>query len=124
VSKETIFREVVVGTGQKITLGATVPSDVQSMMTPAGNNSYKLKAGDFSRAESITVTVDASSKVVTTMNFKYAPGTSYAALVTTYTEAMGSPASTSGNSATWNDGQTSFQLTGNGGSVTSVLTDL
>lgn len=122
MSKETIFREVEVDTGV-ITLGAAVPKDVQPLLDSAGPNTYRFKPGTYSRAESITVVLNASTQYVQSMTFRYPPGTDYNALVAEYTEGLGDPASQSGSSATWRDSETTFQLTGNGGSVTSVLTD-
>ena len=120
MSKETIFREIEVGTGQTLTLGAAIPSDVQSMLS-GSPPTYRMNPGTFGRAESITVGMSGSN--VQSLTFRYAPGTDFATLVAEYTEGLGTPISQSGSSATWQDSETTFQLNANGGSVTSVLTD-
>ena len=117
---QEIFREVEVGTGQMLTLGAPIPFDVQSMLS-GSPPTYRMNPGTFGRAESITVGMNGSN--VQSLTFRYAPGTDYATLLSEYTEGLGAPSSQTSNSATWQDSETTFQLSANGGSVTSVLSD-
>ncbi len=127
-STQPIFRTIQVGHDQHITLDQPIPADVLSLMHPAGPNRYTMDPGTFSNAQSITVEL-APDQNVQEMDFTYAPGTSYAALLADYTAELGPPAQgTDGSqSAVWEDDLTRFELSANGAGqgsrVNSVLSN-
>ena len=133
LSMASIFRSIAVGDDLQLALGEIIPPDVMNDMdkVPDHPRKYKFKSGEFSGAESITVTVDAK-QLVQRMEFDYAAGTDYADMRENFINEIGQP---DGGAAAipdaqqqtvWSDPQTRFELYTRGSShnVNSRLTDL
>jgi hypothetical protein len=124
-----IFREIVVGSGETISLGAPLPAEVQPLLQPIGGDGYSLRPGAFADAESIVVRL-APYGVVRSIAFTYAPGKGYDDLVASYRDDLGPPARLTGSpadmhqTARWEDGRTAFEIIRSGGRVGSALYDL
>jgi hypothetical protein len=121
-SQEPIFRTVDVGTGQSITLGEPLSSEVKALMQPAGPNRWQMREGTFGHAASIVVQLS-QDETVQNIQFGYASGTDYQALVQVYSGELGPPAQSSEQSAVWQDRQTLFEVYTRG-NVGSLLSDL
>lgn len=129
----SIFRSIAVGDNLQLTLGETIPPDVMNDMEqdPDNPRKYKFKSGEFSRAESITVTVDAN-QLVQRMDFDYAAGTDYADMRENFINEIGPPDEGAAaipdaqQQTVWSDPQTRFELytRGSSSNVKSRLTDL
>jgi hypothetical protein len=126
VSNEPIFRSIEVAEGLTLSLDAPIPSDVLPMLTQSGPDQYTMLPGTFGNAASIQIDVDPANGEIAEMEFTYTE-MSYETLLTDYTENLGAPTSSSDTpgdqSATWDDGVTSFELYDTNGEVGSILQD-
>ncbi|HEU0015385.1 MAG TPA: hypothetical protein VFQ45_16975 [Longimicrobium sp.] len=123
-----IFREITVGTGQRIALGEPVRADARRLMVPLGDGRYRMRAGTFADAEEITVALS-DERRVQSLHFVYAAGTSYRGTVAGYVEELGPAASAHGTAADsvevtrWEDWRTILEVTRRGATVESALHD-
>lgn len=125
--RQPIFREIVVGTGQKIALGAALASDVLPLLVVEGAR-FRLREGRFGDAESISGELAPDGRV-RSLFFTYAPGTSFDETVSSYVADLGPPARRTGSSADslqttrWEDARTAFEVVRRGSRVGSALYD-
>ncbi|HST57282.1 MAG TPA: hypothetical protein VLK84_01265 [Longimicrobium sp.] len=132
---EPLFRSIQVGDNLQLALGETIPQDVMNDMEkdPTNPSKYKFKSGEFSLAESITVTVDASQRVQR-MDFGYENGMDYAWQLANFINQIGEPtggtctAPEAQQQSVWKDSQTCFVLWAKGqgsqSKIGSTLTNL
>jgi hypothetical protein len=132
---EALFRSIDVGDNLRLALGETIPPDVMKDMEKdrENPNKYKFKSGEFSRAESITVMVDAK-QLVQRMDFGYESSMDYDWQRANFINEIGEPTGDSGGipdaqrQTVWQDGQTRFVLWAKGlgpkSRICSTLTNL
>ncbi len=132
---EALFRSINVGDNLQLALGETIPPDVMKDMEPDPDNTsrYKFKSGEFSRAESITVTVDAK-QLVQSMDFSYESSMDYDWQRANFINEIGEPTGDDGGipdaqkQTVWQDSQTLFVLWAKGmgpkSKIGSTLTNL
>lgn len=130
-----IFRSIDVGDDLQLTLGQPIPPEVMKDMEPDPKDpsKYTLKPGTFTRAEKITVYVDAA-KLVQRMDFGYANDADYADLREDFIKELGQPDEGAAaipdakQQTVWADSQTRFALWAKGqgaqSKVGSTLTNL
>src|SRR5688500_18736855 len=122
-SSTPIFRTVDLEDDLQLTLGEPISPEVRAHMQPAGPDRFQMDPGTFTGASSITATV-ASSGNVRSMDFTYGPDTSYAQLVSAYTDELGPPAEEGDAQTRWQDPSTRFTVSTQGARVQSQLEDL
>lgn len=126
---QPIFRYIQVDTGQVITLGQPIPSDVQGDLEPGpGPNEFQMKQGTFGKATSIVFQLASENGPVTGMRFTYdRGGDDWRITLMNFKAQLGEPTSLSAQppSATWEDSQTRFRLAQDASNgIGSTLTDL
>jgi hypothetical protein len=108
-----IFREITVGTGQKLALGAPIPADVMPLLELQAERLLRFREGTIGDAASIVVALAPDGRV-RSIDFLYAPGTDYAAKVAGYVEDLGPPAWAGPAGAMqvtrWEDPRTRFEV--------------
>jgi hypothetical protein len=124
---DPIFREITVGTGQRLALGEAVPTDVMPLLEEEQDRLLVFRKGTYSDAESIVVAL-APDRRVRSITFTYATGTDYAAMVADYAEDLGPPTWRSGAAdalrvTRWDDPRTRFEVFARGSMVGSRLLD-
>jgi hypothetical protein len=122
-----IFREVLVGLRQPVTLAQPLRPDLLPLFTRVDAHRLKLKPGMFSGAAHIAVQLG-DDRRVRCMAFAYAPGFVYERGVESFATELGAPARTgaandSVQAAHWEDRRTVFSLTRHGDRVESLLCD-
>lgn len=126
--RQPIFREIVVGSGQKIALDSPLASDVLPLLELQGGTKFRLREGTFSDAESISGELGPDGRVRSLL-FAYTPGTSFDQTVSSYVADLGPPARRTGSSADslqttrWEDARTAFEVVRRGSRVGSALYD-
>lgn len=121
-----IFREISIGIGQRIALGAPVPANARPLLERVSDREMRVRTGRFGDADSIHLRLDAGGRV-RGMRFVYAPGTGYDTIVASYLDDLGPPVHRSGRGASrvtrWEDARTRFEVFTRGPLVGSELTD-
>lgn len=121
----TVFRTVEVSTDIPITLGEPLSPQAKALVTEIGPQRYQMKPGTFGHAQEIDIQTTVGS-AVQQMDFRYAAGTDYAAMVAQYEVEIGPPTSRHGGAeqvTVWEDSSTEFQLVSGAMGVRSMLRD-
>jgi hypothetical protein len=122
----TVFRTVEVAQDVPITLGEPLSPQAMALMKQVGPQRFQLNPGTYANAEEIDVQLGVGA-AVQHMDFRYAAGTDYAAMVTQYEVEIGPPTSQHGGGeqvTVWKDDFTEFRLVSGSTGVHSRLSDL